>query len=91
MKKKIDARTEVEIALEFPYQTPDGLLEKVTMRRPKLKDMIRHNAGADMNLQDSAELIAELCGLVPPEVEEMDITDFEKLQDQLLSFRGLAG
>lgn len=53
-----------------------------------MRDMIKHNIGADMSMRDSVNLIADLCDLLPAEMEDMDTCDFEKLQSQLLSFRG---
>ena len=88
MAKQFDTRKKVEISLDFPVQLADRLLDKVEIRRPKMRDMVKHNIGLDMSMEDSVNLIADLCGLVPPEIEEMDTCDFEKLQNQLLSFRG---
>lgn len=89
MKKEMDKRKEVEIELDFPIQLADRLLCKVIMRRPVMRDFVRHKIGQDMNLGDSIALVADLCGLVPDEMEDMDTCDFEKLQNQLLSFRGV--
>lgn len=86
----MDKRKEVEITLDFPVQLADRLLDKVTIRRPVMRDMVKHQIGAEMKIQDSINLIADLCGLLPPELEELDTCDFEKLQNQLLSFRGVA-
>lgn len=89
MAKKIDMRKEVEIPLDFPVQLGDRKLEKATIRRPVMRDMIKHNVDLNMSVRDSVNLIADLCGLVPDELEEMDTCDFEKLQKQLLDFRGM--
>lgn len=85
----MDKRTKVEIDLEFPVERADHKLEKVTMRRPVMADMIKHQIGLDMTMQDSVNLIADLCGLVSDDIEKMDTCDFEKLQNQLLRFRGV--
>lgn len=89
MTKKIDTRKEVEISLDFPVQLADRKLEKVVMRRPVMRDMIKHNVDDNMTVQDSVNLIADLCGLVPVELEDMDTCDYEKLQKQFLAFRGV--
>lgn len=86
----MDKRKEVEITLDFPIQLADRLLERVTMRRPVMRDMVKHDIGADVNLANSMALIADLCNLAPPELDDMDTCDYEKLQNQLLSFRGVA-
>lgn len=87
-KDKIDRRKEMEIVLDFPVQLADRKLEKVTMRRPVMRDMLKNQSGAQMTLKDTVALIGDLCGLVPDEMELLDSIDFEKLQDQLLAFRG---
>lgn len=85
----MDKRKEVEIELDFPVQLGDRLLDKVTMRRPKMKDMLKFDID-NVSIEESMKLVAGLCGLVPAEMEEMDSSDFDKLQKQLLLFRGVA-
>lgn len=92
MSRKIDTRREVEITLDFPVQLPDRKLEKVTMRRPNVGDLIRHNInGAGYDLKDDIAFYADLCGLVPDEMELFDFADYEKIQQQFFSFRGVSG
>lgn len=86
---EMDKRKEVEIVLDFPVQLADRKLEKVVMRRPKMKDMLKYDF-ATLSLAESIKLIASLCGLVPEEVEELDSSDFEELMNQFLRFRGVA-
>lgn len=79
----------VTIKLDYPVQLADRKLTEVIMRRPVMRDMLKHNINADMTLKDSVNLIADLCGLLPEDMECMDTCDFERLQNQLLSFRGV--
>lgn len=88
--KNIDKRDKVEIILDFPVQLADRKLDKVTMRRPVMGDILKRNFTGEIDLAASVALIGDLCGLVPDEMEMVDASDFEKLQDQLLSFRGVA-
>lgn len=88
--KKGDMRRQVEITLEFPVQLADRKLEKLTMRRPTVRDWLKYDLKDDFSFKDSVGLLADLCGLVPDELEMLDFYDFEKLQAQLLSFRGFA-
>jgi hypothetical protein len=85
----MDKRAEAEIVLDFPVQLADRVLDKVTMRRPKMKDMLKFDLD-NVSIEESMKLVASLCGLVPDELEEMDSSDFDKLQKQLLRFRGVA-
>lgn len=92
MDPKIDARREVEIRLDFPAQLGDRKLEKVIMRRPTVGDLLRHNINSSgYSLKDDIGFYAELCNLVPDELELFDFTDYEKIQQQFFRFRGLSG
>lgn len=91
MAKKIDTRREVEITLDFPVQLADRKLEKVTMRRPTVGDLLKNNInGTGYSLKDDIGFFADLCGLVPDEMELLDFTDYEKVQQQFFSFRGIS-
>ena len=92
MNKDIDNRREVEITLDFPVVLGDRKLEKVTMRRPTVGDLLKHNInGAGYSLKDDIGFYADLCDLVPDELELFDFTDYEKIQQQFFRFRGLSG
>lgn len=85
----MDMRKEVTIRLDFPVQLADRQLCEVTMRRPKMKDMLKHNVTSEISIGESVALMADLCGLLPDDLDEFDVSDYEKLQKQLLSFRGV--
>lgn len=85
----MDKRKEAVINLDFPVQLADRELTQVTMRRPVMKDMVNHDVTRDSSLKTTVALLADLCGMPPDELELLDTVDFEKLQDQLLQFRGV--
>jgi len=80
----------VTIKLDYPVQLADRVLTEVTMRRPVMRDVKKHNVGPNSGLAEDMAFMADICGLVPEELEEFDTADYEKLQTQLLRFRGLA-
>jgi len=82
------ART-VTIKLDFPVQLADRMLTELTMRRPVMRDMLKHKIGPHSGLAEDLALMADLCGLVTDELENFDTCDYEKLQAQLLRFRGV--
>jgi len=43
---------------------------------------------AKVNIDEEAALVAALTGLRPEDLRELDMEDYERLQDQLLTFRG---
>ncbi|MDR1709653.1 MAG: phage tail assembly protein [Candidatus Accumulibacter sp.] len=71
----------VEIALDYPIDTAAGKVDKLRMRRAKLKD---HRRAARQNRspeEREVAIMAAVTGLVPEDMDEMDFTDFMKLQD----------
>lgn len=80
-----------EIILAHPYSTAAGVrIEKLTMRRPKVKDQraVRRQFSADADVE--VALLARLCGIVQEDLDDMDEMDYTKLQTAYLSFRGLS-
>ena len=74
-----------KIALRYPAQLSDRTLSSITMRRPTVGDMLDYpikNGGLD----EEAALVAALTGLRPEDLRELDMEDYERLQDQLLTF-----
>ena len=90
MSKDIDNRREVEITLDFPVQLADRKLEKVVMRRPRLSDLLAAPIRDLNDLDGEMRLYARLCNLVPDEIQELDMADYGKIQEQYLLFRGEA-
>lgn len=90
-KAEMDRRKEVEIRMDFPVQLADRVLDKVIMRRPTVGLLLKHNInGSNYNIRDDIGFYAELCGLVPDEIEQLDFTDYEKIQEQFFRFRGIS-
>ena len=76
-----------KITLQCPVQLADRTLSVLTMRRPTVGDMLDfpiRNGGLD----EEAALIGMLVGLRVEDLRELDMQDYERLQDQLLTFRG---
>jgi hypothetical protein len=75
----------VEITLDYPIDTGRGRVEKLFVRRPKVKDLraaARFGKGPE---EQETGLFAALTGLVPEDFDGMDLVDYAKLQD---AFRG---
>ncbi len=78
----------IVIKLEYPVQLPEGLLAEVSMRRPKLKDLLKHSTDKpSYGMKEEANLLADLCNMNPEDLGELDSMDFEALQQQLVRFR----
>ena len=81
----------VTFELNFPISTPDGeFIRSVTMRRPKVGDVLKYPVSGSGDMQGEVNLVSALCGLCPEDVREMELSDYGRLQDQLLAFRNSA-
>lgn len=70
-----------EIKLKYPVRLATGeMLEKVTVRRPKVGD-IRAVAGLTTDAEQELAIMARISGLVPEDLDELDIADYKVLQD----------
>lgn len=84
---KFDTRREVEITLDFPVQLADRVLDRVTMRRPTIGDLVDHPIYDNKDIKGEFMLYAELCNLNPEELRLVDSADYDKIQKQFISFR----
>lgn len=85
-----DTRTSVDIALAFPIEVDGRNIDKVTMRRPKVRDTLAARKVSKDQTEIGIFLLASLCDLSPEHVHEMDEVDANRLQEQYDSFRGQA-
>jgi hypothetical protein len=81
-----------DITLEFPIKISGVDCNRVTMRRPKLRDRLAvtrnsPSLGAD---EQEVQFIATLCELSPDEIESLDMSDYSRLLDKLVSFQSSA-
>lgn len=83
----MDTRKQVEIALDFPVQLADRLLDRVVMRRPAIGDLIDYPIYDVKDMKGELRLYAELCDLNPEELRLVDAADYDKIQKQFISFR----
>ncbi len=86
----MNKNTSVTIKLDFPVKLADRELKEITMRRPKMKDMVKHKINsADVDIETGVSFTADLCGLNVEDMGEFDTVDFQKTQEEILRFRGL--
>lgn len=76
----------VEITLDYPIVTGKGRVEKLDVRRPKVKDLKAAARFGKTPEDQETGLFAILTGLVPEDLNEMDLVDYAKLQDSFRSF-----
>lgn len=79
----------VTIPLDFPLELADRKLDAVTMRRPNMGDLVDYPVNAKTSLKEEMALVAHLADLHVDDLRQMDSEDYDKLQTQLLLFRGI--
>lgn len=77
----------MDITLKHPVKLATGQqLAKLTLRRPKVRDLKEAQRASDKPEEQELALIARLAGLTPEDVEELDLADYKALAD---AFRGM--
>lgn len=77
-----------EIELEYPIDFEGGKLKSVTLRRPKVGDVVKARKGLKDEADQEVAIIAKLSGLPPAAIEDLDISDYKKIQEVLSGFFG---
>lgn len=69
-----------EIKLKYPVRLATGeMLEKLTLRRPKVGD-IRSAAHLATDAEQELFIFARLTGLVPEDLDTLDFADYKEIQ-----------
>lgn len=77
--------TSVTIKLDHPIEIGNDLIEEITMRRPKGKDMKACIKGVN-NVAESIALAARLSEQLPVVFDEMDGADLTAVLDEVGNF-----
>ena len=75
-----------DIALQYPITADGALIERITMRRPRVRDRLIAEQAKGSEVEKEIRLIANLCELPPSYIELLDMADYVKLQECLASF-----
>lgn len=76
-----------EIKLDFPLDVNGAKVNALHMRRPTLRDMkAAQRIGKDNPVETEALLFANLCEVPPGEFDEIDMVDYEKIQEAYTDF-----
>ncbi|TXF11932.1 phage tail assembly protein [Pelomicrobium methylotrophicum] len=77
----------MDITLKHPVKLATGqMLAKITLRRPKVRDLKAAQRVSDKPEEQELALIAALAGLTPEDIEELDLADYKAIAE---SFRGM--
>ncbi|PAV11028.1 hypothetical protein CBG25_00885 [Arsenophonus sp. ENCA] len=77
-------------SLQYPYALGSGeMLTRVTLSRLKVSDIKAvRRLSENVNDWDSL-LIARMTGLIPEDIDNMDLVDYQQLQSHFRQFAGL--
>lgn len=80
--------TSIDITLDFPIEVDGVPCSKLTMRRPKVRDVTVSNSRNLSDEEKTKTIYSRLCGIPPQSLDELDLTDFAKLNDAFADFTG---
>ncbi|MEI8293011.1 MAG: phage tail assembly protein [bacterium] len=83
-------KSTVEIALDFPIKIEGVECSRLTLRRPKVGDMLAAEEGSKGQSEQETEILAfaNLCMVTPAEIRDLDLGDYKKLQKAFSGFLG---
>ncbi len=78
--------TNNKVILQFPVKGNGRLINEVTLRRPKVGDQLAAEDSTENKSRVEVNLVANLSGLTPAEVSEIDLADYGEIQKVLAGF-----
>lgn len=79
---------EETLELDYPIQLADRLMETVTIKRPTMGALKKHQVKGERDVDGEMRLFCALTGLRMEEMELVDAGDYARLQATYLRFRG---
>lgn len=76
----------VKIVLITPITVDGATLSELSIRRPKVRDMLAMENMAKNEAEKEINLFANLCELTPEALHELDMSDYAKLQKAYQDF-----
>lgn len=76
----------VDVTLSRPLNLGGSKVSVVRMREPLVRDQKAISKSEGDNADKESLLFANLCGLVPADMDEMPMKDYTRLQDAYSSF-----
>lgn len=75
----------VEIKLEYPIDDGGQKVEKLTIRRPTVLDLMVMD-GVEGNIAKTVRMISQLCDLPIEVIQTLDVSDYNKASDKVVGF-----
>ncbi len=72
----------IKVKLDDPIIVSGKTTEEITIRKPVVRDLKMSNSAGN-ELERSLKLIGDLAGLSPDEIEQLSLTDLEKINKEM--------
>jgi hypothetical protein len=81
-------KSTVEISLDFPIKIEGVECSRLTLRRPKVGDILAAEEGAKGRGEKEIEILtfSNLCMVTPAEIRDLDLGDYQKLAKAFSAF-----
>jgi hypothetical protein len=76
------------ISLEYPVTVEGREVAEISLRRPRVNDVVASRKGKKDDADAEVALIANLAGLPPSAILDLDLSDYKKLQEAIGDFFG---
>ena len=74
------------VKLHFPIQVNGKAIEELSLRRPKVRDRLAVEKMNGAEAEKEIRFIANLCEVAPSDIEELDMSDYVRVQEALAGF-----
>ncbi len=78
--------SETKVTLEYPIKADGRIISEISLRRPKVKDQIVAEKAADNGPEREITILANLSGLTPNDIQELDVADYARVQEVFENF-----
>jgi hypothetical protein len=77
-----------KITLEYPVPFEGGELKEISIRRPKVSDIVAARKSKKDEAEQEITMISKLTDIPPETIETLDLADYKKIQEALSGFFG---
>lgn len=74
------------VKLDYPVTAEGRSIDEITLRRPKVRDMLAADGSAGSEAEKEISMFANLAELAPATIEALDLADYQALQETYKGF-----
>jgi hypothetical protein len=74
------------IELQYPINIDGQKVTNISLRRPKVLDRLLSEKSTGTEAEKEVRFIANLCGMAPDQIEQLDMSDYVRVQEALANF-----